>query len=281
MKRLITFLSNHYLLSIVIALLFYLLSVLPHETVGDILSRHLDQPLGRTNYNLLISSIFMSFATIFLVWFYCQAKKIPKKEYLFIFSLLILNVFLILISINVIFVVQIEIVHIVQYTLMSILVFPIVKNYRECMFWTFMLGVLDELYQYIVLAPNKNDYFDFNDVIINLLGVFFGLVIIRIAGVKESKTYSNPLYRPSNVVAVLILFIIFISNSLGFISIKPVIDNSQTVIFEFIKDFKPGFWTKLPRSGNFHIVRPIEGIVIIIGLMYLFNVIAKKFNSES
>ena len=61
----------------------------------------------------------------------------------------------------------------------------------------------------------------------------------------------------------------------------PVNDNSQIVIFEFIKDYEPGFWTKLPRSGRFHIIRPIEGLLIISGLMYTFNTLAIKFNSES
>ena len=106
---------------------------------------------------------------------------------------------LILIAVNVIMVVNVEIIHIAQYCVMAILIYPLLRNFNLVMLSATLLGALDEAYQYWYLFPEKSDYFDFNDVIINFLGVLLGLIILRSQGIKQAPD-NRPWYRSSTFI---------------------------------------------------------------------------------
>lgn len=49
--------------------------------------------------------------------------------------------------------------------------------FARVLFWTTLLGVVDELTQYLYLAAAYGDYLDFNDFLLNLLGAVAGLLL--------------------------------------------------------------------------------------------------------
>jgi len=92
------------------------------------------------------------------------------------------------------FVINIESVHYVQYAIGAILIFSLVEHYFVALFLAFLVGVFDEAYQYFYLAPEGTAYYDFNDIITNLLGAAFGLLILRTLKINE-KQYQKSIFK--------------------------------------------------------------------------------------
>ncbi len=142
MNNLISFLERNRALALIINCIYFLLVVLPHEQVGKFVERTLDKPLGRSHYNLLIISIAALSVLALLTFIRKRAKMLdddvrPKLLMLFVFNLLCIAV-----SVFTIMVINIELIHVLQYALLSILMFPILRNYRETLFWVTIAGAL-------------------------------------------------------------------------------------------------------------------------------------------
>ncbi|MBT8233419.1 MAG: hypothetical protein HKO66_00850 [Saprospiraceae bacterium] len=280
MVKIITFLKERKIIAGLIALTFYVLVVSQHLEFGKFLAKTLDKPLGRETYNLIVlsGSIFLLIA--FLFWFYKGWKQLPKTDQNRLLKYVLFSIVFIVIALKVIIVVNVELIHILQYAIMAILLFPLIGHYNETLFWTNVLGALDELYQYIYLSPEKADYFDFNDVIINLLGVALGLIILRSKGIlgfrKVPKGVKSPQFIALSITA-LIIGILFLIEQL---TIYPSAYD-HPVLFEFIRDFKPGFWRIVHPNVNFHVVQPLEGMIILVLLFAFYTGIEGKISENT
>jgi len=69
---------------------------------------------------------------------------------------------------------SIEIIHFVQYALFTISLLALFHSPFACVLVASAAGVMDEAWQYFFLYPNQ-PYFDFNDVVMNTVGVLIGL----------------------------------------------------------------------------------------------------------
>lgn len=76
-----------------------------------------------------------------------------------------------------------EVAHYPEYAIVAWLLAATLDPFRmarpvgRVLFWTTLLGAVDECQQYIWIAPSYGDYFDFNDVLVNLLGGVLGLLL--------------------------------------------------------------------------------------------------------
>lgn len=273
--KLVSFLAKRKLFNIVIAVTYYLIVVTTHRQVGRFISQNLDIPYGRDAYNLIVLSI--GIISLLLVVFFLQKNfrnKLSKAEQKKTLAYFLYLIILITIAINLIMVVNVEIIHIAQYCVMAILMFPLLKNYNMVMFYTTILGGLDEAFQYWYLFPEKSNYYDFNDIIINFLGVCLGMIILRSQGIAETR--SSPKWYKSNIFWSIIgmIGIYIVGTAAGWISIMPV-ENEDPALISLIRKYEPGFWRELPPQVKFHIIRPLEFIVLIIILMCSFVKIGK------
>jgi hypothetical protein len=274
-------LERNKLLAFAIAGIYYLLVVFPHEWVGKKVEKYLDIPLGRDNYNLLI--LLLSVLLILTVGTYSVKGlgQLPDKTRKFLLWLFTLLLACLIAAFNTIIVINIELIHVVQYAVMALLLFPILNNFRETLFWTTVLGVCDELYQYLVIAADKANYYDFNDVVINLLGASLGLLILRSRDVKAHVNYSKWIDSPASL-AMLFGSVFLITGLLtGWISIWPSDSEEEGfVLFEFVKQKESGFWTSLPPNVKFHVMRPVEGFITVLILFNVFKNIGYKFATD-
>ena len=78
------------------------------------------------------------------------------------------------------FAVNSEAIHFVQYGILALLLIPLVRRCGETIVLVTLLGILDEAYQYWVLHGDWGVYYDFNDVVLNLLGAAMGVLVPRI-----------------------------------------------------------------------------------------------------
>jgi len=275
------FLEKNKLAAYFIAACYYILVVLPHEWVGKKVEKYLDIPLGRDSYNLLI--LTLATCLILALGFYIVKglKNLPADSRKLVIGLFSFLLALLVLALNTIIVINIELVHVVQYAVMALLLFPIISNYRETLFWTTILGAVDELYQYLVIAADKANYYDFNDVVINLLGASLGLLIIRSMDVKARVSYPKWINSPASITMIFGSGILLLGLVSGWINIWPSdLGENDNVIFEFVKKKEKSFWTSLPPNVKFHVMRPIEGFIAVIILFNIFKNIGYKFATE-
>lgn len=268
MKRTIEYIRERKWLAIVISLTYFLAVVLPHQSFGVFIGKSLDKPYGRSTYNLIIlcTAIILFLAMLLLLYRYFVELHSQTQRKLGFFLLVLL--LLIITSINTILVVNIELIHILQYCIMTILLFTIVEDFFNSAIFALILGALDELYQYVILSPERTDYYDFNDVIINFLGAGLSIFILKTLNVK-SKTYKNKLMRHMGLISIgLIVVFNFVLWITGRISIYP--NKDKSIIFEYIREYKTGFWQEIPPKVTFHIVQPMEACIILVVLALFF-----------
>lgn len=247
-------------------LVFYLITVLPHEEVGAFISG-LFENYERSSYNLFIAILAVGIFIGIWVYSFPKIKKHPEKKKIAFY--IIANSILVLLCFKILFVVNIEAIHFFQYALFAIGCYYVTENYFRTLIIGSLAGFFDELFQYVILAPEKSRYFDFNDVILDIIGLGIGLTIVKIYfPTKKANRNLAFLKLPELWVLLGIIISYFLGSALGFISVLQNPDSPT--VFTLLKYLPSKFWTIYPaQSIKFHILLPMEGIALII-LLWLF-----------
>jgi len=136
------------------------------------------------------------------------------------------------------------------------------------MFWSVIAGSVDELYQYVYLAPLKSEYYDFNDVIINAVGAGLGLLMVRVKNPTSFQFKSTSFFRSYEFATTLLLVgIIAIGMLMGSISYGP----DPEALFCFMKIEHTQFWHLDYSKIQFHIVRPWAGLLLTSLLVICYS----------
>ncbi|NNC84631.1 MAG: VanZ family protein [Bacteroidia bacterium] len=239
---------------------------MPHEKVGVVIAK-IFEGTSRENYNLIT---LLNATTVFVLLLIILSKKLfahkNKKVLIFYYSATVLFVVL---CINVLFVMNVESIHFIQYAIFAILIYPLIKNFTQTIVFATIAGALDEVYQYFYLAPNRTDYFDWNDVIINLIGAAIGVLVLATLLSKLLK--SNKTFFRSFTFYFLCLMALVVLALFGFniLSMYPVSNEST---FALVKVVPEGFWSIPPGPYvKYHVVMPLEGILIIVVLCLFYS----------
>lgn len=269
MLKITNWFSENRLWNIGIVIVYYLLVVLPHEEVGQFLTKTLDEPLGRAKYNQLILSLGILGGISYLVLIGLGAKNYPKRLKTVLIYLTATFLF-IFVAIKVLMVVNVEMVHLLQYGLLTLLLFPLFFSFKSTLFYAIILGSLDEAYQYWILTPISTDYYDFNDLIINLLGASLGLILLYASG-HQVKPKIFEWYQSSVKITTLLLsLILLLFYFYGLLSIYPINGQIQPPIL-LIRKIQPDFWTIAEPNIKFHVLRPFWGTLISILLFHFYK----------
>jgi len=278
MTRLLSWLREHRMVHITAIIIYYVLVVAPHKVFGKFINQtiagsfglKISTEAGRYQYNLavfLMALVILIGLTFFLVK---NLKTHPEKKKLSLFF--IVNVILALLTIRMLFVISIEVIHFPQYAMFAILIFPLIGSYTATLIWATLGGMLDEAYQYFYLAPLDTSYYDLNDVVTNLIGAVFGLLILAVLQVKE---YSRFQLKNSSIWIGLglVMIAVTVAHLSGILSIYPSDDRP----YHILRTWPPGFWSTVNPNVTFHVIRPIEGVVITF-LLWIFysNITPRK-----
>ncbi|MDF1695712.1 MAG: VanZ family protein [Saprospiraceae bacterium] len=268
MQKRIDWLHENRWVCLALVSIYFLVVVLPHEIVGRFIMNVLFADLPRPQLNITV--LIFSMVVLSMYLFYLIKKVFTGNQNRLKLIYLCITLGLIVIVYNTLFVMATEAAHFPQYALMAILLFPLSKNYRATLFWATFLGGVDEAYQYFYLNPHATGYFDFNDVITDLLGAALGLLLLWISGIKEI-THSIPWYKKSTfLVGIGTLLLLGLSTLMGLVSIYSNGDMNKAPI-TLMNKVPDAFWS-YDKVGDlyFHVVHPIEGILIIIVLFGVY-----------
>jgi hypothetical protein len=131
--------------------------------------------------------------------------------------------------------------------------------------------LIDEWNQYINLYPGYVQYFEFNDVILDINGCALAVLTLMIFGVEGTKILS-PLWKRSEFIG-LSLFIIVVAVALFTcaVTLYEAGKCSNTWLVLNILHEPPTFWRKFPgRDAVYHIIQPMEAIMDIVLLSLLY-----------
>jgi hypothetical protein len=180
-----------------------------------------------------------------------------------------------------------ETFHYPQYALLAILVARALDPEHRLriagrvLFWTTLAGSVDELLQYLWITPSYSHYFDFNDVLVNLVAAAAGVLL----WVGETPGAVRVRARPpvtELAVAAALAIIIAIALAAGRLQLSPPLDlppgglhrdacGRMALFLERSRD-RYGSWQPGVRRASYYVLPPRTGLVAVALAAVLFTV---------
>ena len=291
MDRLIAWLSERKLFTVILACTYLTAVILFHRDVSGIFD-WLSEKLSFKVYNdliFLISLMVMVPCGVFVLMRIVKGERRCLKITYWIFT-----AFLVVISYKTLVVFNVENIHFPQYAVLTLPVFALFKHFGATVFWVTLLGVFDEAYQYVVLCRNNNAvYLDFNDIVLNLIGAGIGVAFIyTLSDLKsESLAFHANSSRKWNksIILTVTACILFGGISLyaaGILRFYPDANAPNALIVLSRLPAPTQFWEIPSRGKPFHIFHPVEAMffsAILIGCYSLmdYSLKSRKMDSQS
>lgn len=268
MNKFFHFLAQNKKRNIALLIFYYLLVVLPHEQVG-LLTVKIFGALPRDQYNLVI--MLLCILAICILGFLLFRKIMEHPQKIKILLYIISTLVFASLCFNYLFVVNIEAIHFVQYAGFAILVFPLIKNYTYTLIYTTLAGAFDEAFQYFYLSNERTDYYDLNDVIINLVGAGFGLIIIKTCYNNSLTALNFKNFVQSKLalilsILILLILVLTISNVIPYAPSKVSLSG-----FYWYKKIPDSFFTEIPPNVLYHILMPLETFCLFIFFIIFYS----------
>lgn len=241
-----------------------------HELVSRV-SVWVEKELTRIAYNDIIAIFCISLAVIFSFIIFNNLKKGEQKTLKIIYWCL--TVILAAVSFRTLLVNNIESIHFLQYAILALPVFALTKSFGETIFWITLLGAVDEGYQYFILYDYAKDiYFDFNDIILNLLGGGIGVVLIFTLFNRDS-IFSSPLFRgwrktPFAITAGILLCSLALY-AFGILRFYPETGSNALILLSRVPA-PDQFWITFEWGKTYHVLSPCEGTLLAAILICVY-----------
>ncbi len=252
-------------LRFLLVVLYCLAVILPHEEVGVFIMGFLEH-LPRPEMAKIVLSISIGLTGLLSIPFWLRLRKHPQQKSILLHLGIVL--LLVILTYSFLFVLPTETAHFPQYALMAILLFPFTQRFDETMIWAMLVGLLDEGYQYYYLSPERTNYFDFNDVLTDLLGAILGLIFLW-PFLKNQLKSPRPLGK-SIAWKALGVFVLVALTLYAFAGDGPA---------SIVRVAEEGFWTIVPPGVRFHVLRPLPGLVLVIAVLLAFRKMAFRRDS--
>jgi len=249
-------LANNSRLNLLVLLLYFIGVVLPHKWFGGVIV-DVFSGFSRRSYQtvMLLIAVFLFSGYLYSLLKTFWKEKPGTRVYFALVMLLGLTV----LSYPVLIIHNVEAIHFPQYAILAVLLFPLFDNFYKTAFWGLLLAFIDESYQFFYIDPIA--YFDFNDIILDQLGLFYGLFPLIFKPVRLKG------YRLEIAVILVIALTVFILSQTNVIGFHP----GQNAVIELVKEPQASFWTTIGHlEVSYHIVLPYEGMVVITILYFYF-----------
>jgi hypothetical protein len=265
-------------------LVYYVTVCLAHLQFSLWLVRGRDTFLGRMAFSELVPYVAMAGGAALLGWIAWQLRRSARPGLtagmwmLWLASAVMIDQWLTF-STN-------EYAHYPQYALLAWLVArtldPQCRRWvvGRVLFWTTLMGMGDELLQYLWITTSYSDYLDFNDFLTNLVAAAAGMLLYYgAAPVPAGRPMRGQPVLAWSVAGALCLATVLALQS-GLLAVTPVdkvppggiqttVDGSRRLYLQRGPDFYGGK-QKGPRHGEYHVLAPLPGLAIMLMLGAVF-----------
>ena len=179
---------------------------------------------------------------------------------------------------------NIERIHFPQYAILALLLKITIKDDFLVLFLCTLGGIFDEGMQYVIY-PKYTRYLDFNDFILNLGGAVLGLLIFGIFR-KESghdaSSYTKKLklvtYTGTTILFLLLMTGYFLGRVVPYsaptsedLNVFTMINGKLRMVLSFVQ--VPQFWMMTGYGRTYHILRPLEGMILLASLLFFYGIL--------
>jgi len=275
-NRFVKWQTENRIINLVLVIGYVVFLVFAHEWFVN-LSVEVMNNLSLDVYNKLVAGIaaFVLAAILGLVFWAIRSKiKVQRSGILFTISVLAGLVFHFFVFTEM----NIEFIHSMEFGLLAALIYPLVGRFGAAAIYAFPIMLIDEWYQYQVLF-DWVEYFDFNDILLDLLGAGLFLSILKIF--NHDSSGSKPiLQRPE--LYVLAFFSLAIAVLLMTSVIVPYAEDASSNTWLILNDIQEpyGLWREHPLIGStYHVLEPINGLITVFAVC-LFYLAMDPIRSE-
>jgi hypothetical protein len=180
---------------------------------------------------------------------------------------------------------NVERIHYPQYAILSILLLMSFGHEFFVVFLATFAGMIDEFTQF-VWHPQHTKYLDFNDFVLNALGALLGVTLFLTLS-SRARLATRKLRRiriVTYVVAGSILGLAGVGALMGRIipymgeghnfQVLTRIDGKLAFVLSFIDN--PDFWTVSEYGRRYHILSPLEGMIVLGLLLALYRYLLRN-----
>ena len=260
MKTFLQILNDKVGIHIALTIAYCLAVTLPHERVGLFFMSFLEH-LPRHEMVGIVLGIGIGIMVLLSIPFWLKLRRHPGRKNIIL--ALLLTLIMVVAVYSLLFVLPTETAHFPQYAMMAILLFPFTWRFDETLIWATLMGAMDEGYQYYYLSPERTHYFDFNDVLTDLLGAALGLIYLWAFLKNEIRKprlfHKSPAWMIYGLLSIIVLFLYFLGDPL-----------------DLVRTPETSFWTELRNGVRFHVLRPEIGILIITLVLLGYRMFWKK-----
>jgi len=165
---------------------------------------------------------------------------------------------------------NIEIIHALEFGILAVFFFPITRRFGAAVIMSIPIMMVDEWYQYQVLYPEFVQYFDLNDIVLDMLGSGLLVLLLWIFGAQRAASLS--MWKRGETYLFLTIFgAIIFGLQTCFLSEFPIYSCNNTWLVLNTIGEQLTFWRVHPDIGSiYHVLSLKEGLMVILLLGFLF-----------
>lgn len=273
---------------------YYITCCLMHLRFSIWLVRQRDTLAGHMAYADLVPALAIAAAIGLVLWITIRLRNSPRPGLTSAYWLLWLAAAALIdryltFSIN-------EYAHYPQYGILACLLARAMDPQRtrwyvgRVLFWTTLMGMGDELLQYLWITVSYSEYLDFNDFLTNLVAAAAGMLLYYGPAATRLATaaYRKPVVELWVTSAIILLLLAgFQSGHLAYSptekvppgGIAQLADGSRRLYLQRGPDFYAS-WSVGPRHGRYRVLSPMPALLIMVLVGLVFSSYG-KFRSSS
>jgi len=257
-------------LNVLLVLSYVVFILFGHDTFVNI-SIAVMTALTLPVYNVVVGAVTVAVGVIFVsVLFLFLKTSSPQRPRQIIYLSAI--VLMLVLHHFFLFEMNIEVIHAALYAGMALVLFPLTRRPGATIILALPVMMLDEWYQYIILYPEHVHYFDFNDILMDVLGCALLLCGLWIMGVRMRPPHRPFFLRMEILLLTTILAGCVLATSLCVVALFPDTSCDNTL---FVVNALPDpmeFWRTHPFTGRtYHALPPVAGLAVVTGLVLFFQ----------
>ena len=161
----------------------------------------------------------------------------------------------------------------------------------KVLFWATLLGMADEVQQYVWIAPSYGEYLDFNDFVSNVLGAAAGVLIYY--GFKRVDNFKSERRFPRGEILLSVLLCVGVVAGLqtGRLATSPtslvppggLVRGADGVLRLYLQRRAGAFgsFNDAPYHGRYWILDPLSGMALMLGAGMVFGTLPRVLRQKS
>lgn len=263
----IEYLRQRRVLNLVLVFVYGISLILFHDTVVQVSVKVMNN-LSLPVYNQVVKWAVITLgisAALSLIYLLRKNKENRNIKLFFLIVTLGLAIFHFMVMLEM----NIEMIHALEFMILAVLLFPLTGRFGAAIIWGLPFIFVNEWYQYQVLYPGYINYFEFNDIFLDLLGCGLAMIALWLTGAK-SQGITSFFKRPELffLMGVNVLFAIALLTCYFSMHTTTQCDNTWLVLS--LLENPNQFWQTHAFTGAvYHVMNPIEGL-LAMNLLCLF-----------